>query len=370
MKKRNLILLVFFFSISNFSIAQNRTEINIPDIPGYHTLKCDFHMHTVFSDGDVWPTVRVQEAWLQGLDVIAITDHIEYQPHSQDVETDKNRAYEIAKPLADQMGIILVPSAEITREMPPGHLNALFIKNANLLEREDWWEACVEAKEQGAFVFWNHPGWKAQQPDVTKWWDEHTRLLDEGIMQGIEVYNYKEFYPEALKWAKEKNLTVLANSDIHAPIGMVYNNERKRPITLVFVSERSENGVHQALLDRRSVAYYEGKLSGSRDFLTPLFFNSLEISNEPLGLANKEVKRIRIQNESELTYKLQQRQPPIGFKCPDEIILEANKTVLVELEGVSDELATMGMLKMYYEVENLNTLSGEALPVILEIINK
>ncbi|HBG87129.1 MAG TPA: hypothetical protein DEG09_08890 [Marinilabiliaceae bacterium] len=47
-----------------------RKEIRIPNVLGYQTLKCDFHMHTIFSDGDVWPAVRVQEAWEEGLDAI------------------------------------------------------------------------------------------------------------------------------------------------------------------------------------------------------------------------------------------------------------------------------------------------------------
>ncbi len=45
--------------------AQNGDDgrkINFPDIPGYKTLLCDFHQHTVFSDGSVWPNIRVQEA--------------------------------------------------------------------------------------------------------------------------------------------------------------------------------------------------------------------------------------------------------------------------------------------------------------------
>jgi len=65
--------------------AAVRKEIRIPDIAGYRTLKCDFHMHTVFSDGNVWPTVRVDEAWREGLDAIAITDHVEYHPHKEDI---------------------------------------------------------------------------------------------------------------------------------------------------------------------------------------------------------------------------------------------------------------------------------------------
>ncbi len=67
------------------SAAATRREVKIPDISGYRTLKCDLHTHTVFSDGQVWPTVRVEEAWREGLDAIAITDHIEHKPHKQDV---------------------------------------------------------------------------------------------------------------------------------------------------------------------------------------------------------------------------------------------------------------------------------------------
>ena len=45
--------------------SQYRTEISIPGFDGYQTLKCDFHIHTVFSDGLVWPSIRVQEAWTE-----------------------------------------------------------------------------------------------------------------------------------------------------------------------------------------------------------------------------------------------------------------------------------------------------------------
>jgi len=62
------------------SNESGRKTINVPDIPGYKTLKYDFHMHTIFSDGVVWRTVRVDEVWNEGLDVIAITDHIERNP--------------------------------------------------------------------------------------------------------------------------------------------------------------------------------------------------------------------------------------------------------------------------------------------------
>lgn len=82
-------------SWSGAAAQEIRHEIQFPDPPGYQTLKCDLHMHTVFSDGNVWPTIRIDEAWRQGLDVISITDHIEYQPHQDDIPTNHNRPYEL-----------------------------------------------------------------------------------------------------------------------------------------------------------------------------------------------------------------------------------------------------------------------------------
>ncbi|MHC4418647.1 MAG: PHP domain-containing protein, partial [Planctomycetota bacterium] len=105
--------------------AAARTEVRIPNIPGYLVLKCDFHMHTVFSDGAVWPSIRAEEAWREGLDAFAITDHIEYQPHEEDVRTNHNRSYEIAQSRAKTLGLKIIKAGEITRDMPPGHFNAI-----------------------------------------------------------------------------------------------------------------------------------------------------------------------------------------------------------------------------------------------------
>ena len=38
--------------------THTRDLIRVPDIPGYTTLKCDFHIHSAYSDGSVWPDVR------------------------------------------------------------------------------------------------------------------------------------------------------------------------------------------------------------------------------------------------------------------------------------------------------------------------
>ena len=81
---RLLILLFVPLCISIQSFAQDK-KINFPEIDGYKVLVCDPHIHSVFSDGGVWPTIRVEEGIREGLDVVSITDHLEYQPHKEDI---------------------------------------------------------------------------------------------------------------------------------------------------------------------------------------------------------------------------------------------------------------------------------------------
>ena len=60
-----------------------RVEINLPKVDGYTPYKADLHNHTIFSDGHLSMESRVREAWADGLDVLAITEHLEYRPHEK-----------------------------------------------------------------------------------------------------------------------------------------------------------------------------------------------------------------------------------------------------------------------------------------------
>jgi hypothetical protein len=216
--------------------AQVRQEIRLPDIKGYKTLKCDFHIHTVFSDGSVWPTVRVDEAWREGLDAIAITDHIEYKPHKDDVSTVQGRWYDIARPRAKERSILLIRGAEIAKETPPGHFNAIFLDDIAPLDANDLMDALAAATKQGAFIWWNHPNWK---PEHKGWLDIHTTLYEKKYMRGIEVVNGLDYDPNVHAWAMEKNLTLMGNSDIHEPCLLEKTTpERHRPMTLVLSGAR------------------------------------------------------------------------------------------------------------------------------------
>ena len=301
MKRTFLSLLITGFAF--LGTAQTRKKIEIPNIEGFITLKCDFHIHTVFSDGNVWPTVRVAEAYREGLDVISITDHIEYRPHSDDIKASHNRSYDIAAPSAKSAAIILIKGSEITRSMPPGHLNAIFLTDSEALDQQDWADALRAAQKQNAFIFWNHPGWDAQQPDTTLWWAEHTKILEMGAMMGIEVVNGTEYFPEAHRWCLEKNLTMLGNSDVHDPIQAMYNfgKGEHRTMTLVFAKEATSEGVREALHSHRTAVYNGETLIGKELFLKELFENALDINIEK---TNNTTVRVTIQNNSDLIFRL------------------------------------------------------------------
>ena len=298
MKKLFVFCLAACLALPLFS--QGRGKINIPDLKGYVTLKCDFHMHTVFSDGSVWPTNRIGEAYREGLDAISITDHLEYRPKKDDVVASHNRSYEIAEPTAKSMGIILIRGTEITRDMPPGHANAIFITDADPLDTPAYMDAYRAAKAQNAFIFWNHPGWLSQQPDTTMWWPEHTTLFEQGMMHGIEVVN-GEYYPEVHRWCLEKNLTMLGNSDVHDPM-QIFAPGKHRTMTLVFARTASAEGIREALNERRTAVYHEEYVIGKEIYLKELFENALEWS---VAKTNRpEELRVTVRNKSDLTFRL------------------------------------------------------------------
>jgi 3',5'-nucleoside bisphosphate phosphatase len=370
LKKTLAIIVLVAFSIISISStalsqAQARKEINIPDIIGYQTLKCDFHMHTIFSDGDVWPTVRVEEAWLEGLDAIAITDHIEGHPNKKDIQfKTHNRSYEIAKPRADQIGLLLIRGAEITRSMPPGHFNALFLKDVDPLDTPDWRDAFKAAVEQDAFIIWNHPGWR--QPDeIPIWYDEHSELYDKGVFKGIELVNWYSYYPLAQQWTLDKNLTMIGNSDIHPPIhfGFDFGIGEHRPMTLVFVKNKTVDGIKDALLNRRTAVYYENLLIGIKKYLKPIFDNSISVSTSEFSIKGKNKVMFTITNNSDLTFELKKVGEVEHLSFPDEITIHANRTVFVQLRGKSKTFSGEEKIKLPYEVKNLLVTPQDGLPV-------
>lgn len=300
-------------------VAQHNHEydqkIDFPDIPGYQTLACDFHIHTTFSDGSVWPDIRVQEAVREGLDVIATTDHLEYQPHEDDIpHPDRNRSYEIALEEAKGSDLMVINGSEITRSMPPGHSNAVFIKDANKLLVDDARAAFEEANNQNAFVFWNHPMWSAQRKDgIAKLDPMHKKLIEDGLLHGIEVVNVKLYSDEALQIALDNNLTIMGTSDIHGLTDWEFNipHGGHRSITLVFAEEHTPESIKQGLMEGRTVVWAQNNFIGLEKYLLPLLKESVVVEDASyrgdtsilqLRLKNVTHSHFILKNEGEFTF--------------------------------------------------------------------
>ena len=255
--------------------------LDFADTDRYRTLVCDFHIHTVFSDGSVWPDIRIQEALRDSLDAVAMTEHLEYQPHAEDIpHPDRNRSHELATGYAEGTDLLVVPGAEITRSMPPGHSNALFIRDANALLLDDSLAVFEEAARQGAFTFWNHPNWTAQRPDgIATLTDFHRLLIDRKLLHGIEVVNDLTISKEALQIALDNDLTIMGTSDIHGLVDYQYDiaGGGHRPATLVLATERSPEAIREALFAGRTVAVFEQTLVGRREHLGPVVRACLDI---------------------------------------------------------------------------------------------
>lgn len=322
--------------------AQVRENAYFPDIGDYQTLICDFHMHSVFSDGLVWPTVRVSEAWREGVDAIALTDHIEYQPHKDDIPTRHNRPYEIAAPSARQMDLVLIKATEITRETPPGHYNALFLQDINELDTDEFLDTIGAANKQQGFVFWNHHAWKGAAKG--RWEDIQTQMASKEWLHGMEVANGGTYYRQAHKWCLEKNLTMLGNSDVHGPLSdKPYTPAKHRTLTLVFAKERSVQGIREALFQGRTAVWIGNDLYARQAYLEPLFRRSVQVA--PPHYRGKDEIRFIVTNNAFIDLALKR----VGDYGPGQIKLPAQaKTV------VRTKLNPEGQTRLSYRVENLH----------------
>ena len=261
-----------------------RDNVIIPNVGDYQVLKCDFHIHTVFSDGHVWPNVRNQEAWEEGIDSYSITDHIEYTPHKSDVNVNHTRGYELMKVSAAKSNLILVKGSELTRKTPPGHFNAIYItdpsefieNNENEFDRA----TVMKAAEQDAFIFWNHPGWQPGIEGSYEWLPFVDDLHKNNALHGIEVINGFGLHMKALDWCVDKGLTVMGSTDIHNLVAHDYDLSKDyvhRTMTLVMAKERTPESIREALDAGRTVAWASKYLVGKEENVHTLFKACVEL---------------------------------------------------------------------------------------------
>ena len=341
----------------------SRTNFVLPQVDGLNCYTADLHAHTIYSDGDLSPEERVKEAWCDGLDILAITDHIEtrrqernmlkflkgYSPEKKGFEpintrvsrgkhadergivSDLNFSTELARQTAKSYPeLTIIKGAEISREpVHIGHYCALFTTDNNAIYSRDDAEAIRNARAQGAIITHNHPGWERTSCDMTEF---HKKVYGEGLIDGVEITNGTSFYPKIVGRCIDKKLYMVSATDIHATTSYYNKQNFYRNMTLIFAKDKSEKSLKKAFLSQKTLGYSGGYIIGEESLLAKFFQASVKANY--VGAAKKGI-RVSLTNQTSFDYLLKYDSI--------EIPVPAFQTIFVTLK---DE-------KALFEVKNM-----------------
>lgn len=341
----------------------SRTSFVLPQVDGLNCYTADLHAHTIYSDGELSPEERVKEAWCDGLDILAITDHIEtrrqernmlkflkgYSPDKKGFEpintrvsrgkhadergivSDLNLSTELARQTAKSYPeLTIIKGAEISREpVHIGHYCALFTTDNNAIYSRDDAEAIRNARAQGAIITHNHPGWERTSCDMTEF---HKKVYGEGLIDGVEISNGTSFYPEIVGRCIDKKLYMVSATDIHASTSYYKKQNFYRNMTLILAKDKSEKSLKKAFLSQKTLGYSGGYIIGEESLLAKFFQASVKAHY--VGAVKKGI-RVSLTNQTSFDYLLKYN----GIEIP----VPAFQTIFVTLK---DE-------KAVFEVKNM-----------------
>lgn len=322
-------------------IGSERTEIILPQVNGYNVYKGDFHTHTMYSDARISPKGRVMEAWCDGLDILAITDHYEAREneknllkvlakYSEDGKPKKSlSAAPYSKPkdgsdpgvMADFNAIhqeavsenrwagynlLLIKGCEFGRNThDKGHFNALFVKDLNTLYSYNLEDSFRKVREQGGIVIHNHPSYKRPKGSTDKSeWDK--MVYGEGLIRGVEVANGYNFYPRMVRRCIEEKLAMFGNTDEHRFTTYRFGSRGVfRTMTLILAKECTEEAIKEAVLACRTLVYSGGCVIGEQQLLSDFLNASIECQQIRED-KKKGVRTYTFTNTTSFGYKLRQ----------------------------------------------------------------
>jgi hypothetical protein len=225
---------------------------------------------------------------------------------------DFNLANKLEKDAAVSYGITIIPGVEITRTPETiGHYNALFVKDANTIWDEDPEKAIRNAREQGAVIMHNHPGWRRKNLQMQEF---EKKVYDADLIDGVEIMNGSEFYPSVVTRAQERGLFMSANTDIHGTTSMDYQGiGHMRNMTFVLAKDQTLPSLKEALLARRTLAYSFGAIAGDEQLVKDFFMACVEFK-EVVKNSNG-TTTMRLVNNSSIDYVLRFGGNPVPLNA-------------------------------------------------------
>ena len=208
-------------------------------------------------------------------------------------------------------GITIIPGAEITRDQNKiGHYNALFVKDVNTIYDPDPAVSMKKAREQGALIMHNHPGWIRKNVDMIEF---EKQVYGENLIDGIEIMNGTEFYPPIITRAEEKKFFMAANTDIHGTTTMDYVvGGHQRNMTLILAKENTLPAIKDALKARRTLAYSLGTVAGEEQLIKDFFMACVKF--ETFRVDGNGKRTMRMTNNSSVPFILKFGGNPVQLR--------------------------------------------------------
>jgi hypothetical protein len=127
----------------------------------------------------------------------------------------------------------------------------------------------------------------------------------------------------------EKNLTMIGNTDVHAPIHEEsdFGFWSHRTMTLVFAKERTAEAIHEALKERRTAVYFEEYIIGDEKYLKELFEQAVEWK----VVRNGNTATIHFKNNSDLTFHLRNTRRDSGVGYPHKWTIEPQGAYTIDV---------------------------------------
>jgi len=215
------------------------------ELGGYHVLSADLHVH---SFPDSWSTLSawdtVIEAQHQGLDAIVMT------PHNQVWVANLGRWFSHA---------IGGPLVIVGEEMTSGryHMLAIGISTA-VSSRQPAARAIDEVHRQGGVAVAAHPYPRFQpayDAEAIERLDGSEVVRPEAQDDALSASELRDFFE------RSRHLAAIGSTDYHGLGPLGYSR------TYIFARARSEQGVIDAIRERRTVVYDRDRVYGDRDMI-------------------------------------------------------------------------------------------------------
>lgn len=238
-------------------VPRRRPRRPLPASDGLTWWACDFHAHTLHSDGSLGIAELAARAVDAGLDVLAVTDHNTVSHHAS------------LPGIGDRYGLTLLPGQEVTTDR--GHANAFgAIGWVDFRRPAQTWVEQVE--RDGGVLSINHPlgadcAW--HQPLTTR--PRHAEIWHSGW------FDRTWSAPMAWSSAWRPDVVPLGGSDFHAPGGL---GDLGAPTTWVAAPSPSVPDILDALRAGRtaiSAGYDDGVLLRVDDELVAIGADGLSV---------------------------------------------------------------------------------------------